>query len=265
MLNRFVLSLLIFGAHSIWSDVQELEQTPSLHAEKGGELRRLSEAFGHLVARDLKNQEVNLNVEDVVRGLKACLSGKPSPMEEKEYMEMVKRLKDRNFQEMAAHNLALANAFMASNAKKAGIIELIPNKVQYRILKPGKGAAVAVDSSPSLYYVGRYLDGTLFGGSEERQEPVVLSMAQMIPGFRGGVVGMREGEQRRLFIHPDLAYGMISEIPPNSLLIFEVEVVKVNAALVERPPAPVQEESSDWDFALEDEDFSSQPLQMSPY
>ena len=56
-----------------------------------------------------------------------------------------------------------------------------------------------------------------------------LPIKQSIPGFAKGLVGMKEGEKRILYIHPELAYGLAGHLPPNSLLIFEVEIVKAHA------------------------------------
>ena len=204
-------------------------------------------------------------------------------------MEVIERLKNREFQETAENNLAVANSFMGANAKKPGVVELIPSKVQYRILQQGTGTTVKPDSSPLMRYSGYYLDGTLFGSSDEVGGPIAIPIAQMIPGFRDGVKGMKEGEIRRLFIHPDYAYGAISEIPPNSLLIFKVEVVRVDNAQAATPTESSRKQDrqtqvsqaqavkmkssrydSSWDLNMDDPDlreddhFSKRPLKLRP-
>ena len=60
-----------------------------------------------------------------------------------------------------------------------------------------------------------------------------MPIKQSIPGFAKGMLGMKEGEKRVLYIHPELAYGLTGQLPPNSLLIFEVEIVKANSSLSE--------------------------------
>lgn len=256
-----------------WDSCENPQERVSLEANQSITIHRLSEAFGHLVGRDIKGQDLGLNVEDVIRGLRAELAGQPSPMADAEYAEVVKRFKDGSFQETASHNLVLANAFLASNAKKPGVIEMVPSKVQYRVLQPGRGSLVTVDSAPLVQYTGRYLDGTLFGSTEEAGGPIAIPLAQMIPGFRDGVAGMKEGEKRRLFIHPDYAYGPISEIPPNSLLVFEVEILQSDVAQpvvqVKNEPAKVISTSDvdAWDLNLDEEDsdaFSKRPLKLRP-
>jgi FKBP-type peptidyl-prolyl cis-trans isomerase len=263
----------------------------SLQAGQTADIHQVSETFGHLVGREIKAQELDLNVDDVILGLRAALAGRRAPMTEQEYVEVIERLKNRDFQQAAETNLALANAFMSSNAKKPGVVELVPSKIQYRTLQPGNGAVVKADAAPLMRYSGHYLDGTLFGSSDEVGGPIAIPIAQMISGFREGVKGMKEGETRRLFIHPDYAYGAISEIPPNSLLIFKVEVIRADGSQAptaseprkpERYERPVSQsaltrskptgtyDNASWDLNFDDEgeredkQFSKRPLKLRP-
>ena len=80
--------------------------------------------------------------------------------------------------------------------------------------------------SPVIKYTGTFLDGSVFGASTEEE---MITLDETIPGFSKGIVGMREGEKRTLYIHPELGYGSSGYLPPNSLLTFEIEVIKANA------------------------------------
>src|SRR4029079_2074003 len=131
--------------------------------------------------------------------------------------------------EMSTANLKSANDFMEKNKKESNVKEVVPGKLQYSILKEGNGATVDSHSSPKIHYTGKYQDGTVFGTSEEMGGPITIPLDQTIPGFSKGIVGMKEGEKRRLFVHPDLGYGTTGQLPPNELLIFDIEVVKANA------------------------------------
>src|SRR5262249_32953701 len=95
--------------------------------------------------------------------------------------------------------------------------------------REGTGPAVESHSSPKIHYTGKYQDGTVFGTSEEMGGPITIPLDQTIPGFSKGITGMKEGEKRRLFVHPDLGYGTTGQLPPNELLIFDIEVVKANS------------------------------------
>ena len=84
----------------------------------------------------------------------------------------------------------------------------------------------------SVHYTGRLEDGTKFDSSLDRGTPCVFKLGaeQVIKGCDLGVLGMKIGEQRKLVIPPDLAYGkngIPGAIPPNATLIFEVELLDI--------------------------------------
>ena len=60
-------------------------------------------------------------------------------------------------------------------------------------------------------------------------EEELIPLDEALPGLKQGMVGMKEGEKRLLFIHPDLGYGKESYVP-NSLLIFDIEVIKADTS-----------------------------------
>lgn len=186
----------------------------------------ISEAFGHLIGRNLENPGITFDMESIIRGMRNAVAGKPAPMSEENYEKMMAIIQEAAFDELARSNLDDAEKFLTDNAKKSEVKSLESGKVQYMILTEGTGPEVASNSSPLISYRGTYLDGTLFGSSEDAGGPVTLPLDQTIPGFAKGIEGMKEGEKRRIYIHPDLAYGTAGHLPPNSLLTFDVEIVK---------------------------------------
>lgn len=96
----------------------------------------------------------------------------------------------------------------------------------------GAGAEAADGKKVSVHYTGTLLDGTKFDSSKDRGQPFsfVLGSGMVIAGWDQGVKGMKEGGKRKLVIPPNLAYGnraVGGVIPPNSTLVFEIELLKV--------------------------------------
>lgn len=190
----------------------------------------LSEAFGHFIGRNLKSPGVTFDIDAVIKGLKNGAAGQPAPMNDQEYEMAMAKLQEKAFAALSEQNLTNAKEFLEKNAKEPGVVEIEPGKLQYQIIKPGSGEEVKPHSTPLIHYSGKYQDGTVFGSSEEVGGPITIPLDQTIPGFSKGLLGMKEGEKRKLFIHPDLGYGTMGNLPPNALLIFEIEVVKANSS-----------------------------------
>lgn len=220
------------------------------------DMKKLSEAFGHFIGRNLQSPGLKFDLDGIIKGIREGAAGQPAPLSEKEYEEMMAAVQERAFKEMSTTNLKAANEFMSKNGKTEGVIEVVPGKLQYVIVKEGSGAAVEAHSSPQIHYTGKYLDGTVFGTSEEMGGPITIPLDQTIPGFTKGIIGMKEGEKRRLFVHPDLGYGTTGQLPPNELLVFEIDVVKSNTddeRSKDRASRLDTHEQDDEDFDMDDD------------
>lgn len=104
--------------------------------------------------------------------------------------------------------------------------------LQMENLKEGTGAEATAGNKVSVHYVGTLTNGTKFDSSRDRDEPFdfKLGAGQVIKGWDQGVAGMKVGGMRKLTIPPELAYGaggFPPVIPPNSTLVFEVELLGV--------------------------------------
>lgn len=101
----------------------------------------------------------------------------------------------------------------------------------YEVLKEGEGATIQSGSQARVHYIGWLIDGTKFDSSLDRGEPFTfpLGAGRVIKGWDEGVAGMKVGEQRKLMIPSGLAYGsrQVGSIPPNSMLIFYVELLGI--------------------------------------
>lgn len=193
------------------------------------DIKKISEGFGHFIGRNLKSSGLNFDVDAFIQGIRNGIAGKPAPLSDKEYERQMILLQEKAFKRLSEDNIKAAAEFLQKNAKEKGVIEIEPNKLQYIIEKQGTGPEVKEGNSPQIQYTGKYLDGTVFGSSQDTGGPITIPLDQTIQGFSKGLKGMKEGEVRRIFVHPDLGYGTSGHLPPNSLLIFEVELIKADS------------------------------------
>lgn len=204
-------------------------------------LNQVSEAFGHLIGKNLQTLGLEFDVTKVIKGIQDAIAGIESPMSETECVQAISLIQENAFQKQAKTNLQVAEEFLVSNSKKAGIVELEPNKLQYKVEQVGSGDTVKPHCTPTIRYTGRFSDGNVFGASKEGE---AISLDETLPGFTRAIIGMREGEKRTVYIHPELGYGTSGYLPPNSLLTFEIEIVKADT-----PIADLKQESNNDEIA----------------
>lgn len=110
--------------------------------------------------------------------------------------------------------------------------------VDITVLKEGTGSSAQAGDTVSVNYTGRLSDGTVFDSNTDPKfshvEPFTFTLGdgQVIRGWDEGVVGMKVGEERKLVISPNYAYGsggIKGIIPPNSTLTFDVTMLSVNS------------------------------------
>ncbi len=107
-----------------------------------------------------------------------------------------------------------------------------PSGLRYKILQKGDGKKATKGAMVSVHYKGQLLDGTVFDSSYKRKQPIefAIGVGQVIPGWDEGIQLLQVGDKARLVIPSDLAYGSRGAggvIPPNAILIFDVELMNV--------------------------------------
>lgn len=209
------------------------------HSISEKDIRKISETMGHYVVENLNSQNLTLDIESFIKGIEEAKAGQEPPLSKQEFLELFTDYRKKEFEIKSSENLKMAEDYLESNREGANIVIVEKGKLQYKILEQGNGKTVQENSTPLIHYEGKFIDGQVFDSTQKRGKPIELSLKSTIPGFKKGMTGMKEGEKRRLFIHPDLGYGEKGRLPPNSLLIFDVEVVEADTA----PPEPTTKEN----------------------
>lgn len=135
-------------------------------------------------------------------------------------------------------NLAEATQFMTTNASAEGI-QALPSGVQYKVVTSGPAGGESPDANDlvSVHYEGSLTDGSVFDSSFERGTPYATHLDQVVPGWTEAVTKMKPGDEWIVYIPPELGYGRAgggSRIPPNSVLVFRIQLLDVAAV----PGAP---------------------------
>jgi FKBP-type peptidyl-prolyl cis-trans isomerase len=174
-------------------------------------------------------------------GLRDSINGSKTQLSEEEIKTSIQAFgqklmaKKKAEQDVIAEkNKTASQAFLDANAKKEGV-KTTASGLQYRVITEGKGAKPKADDQVEVNYRGTLIDGTEFDSSYKRGAPVPFTVNQVIPGFSEGLQLMPVGSKYELVIPAEIAYGPAGTgpdgpIPPNSALVFEVELVKIDKA-----------------------------------
>lgn len=129
-----------------------------------------------------------------------------------------------------AENKAAGEKFLTDNAAKPGVTTTASG-LQYQVFTEGTGASPKASDEVTVHYKGTTIDGKEFDSSYSRNAPATFPLNRVIAGWTEGLQLMKEGAKYRFFIPSNLAYGERGagrDIGPNSTLIFDVELIKVN-------------------------------------
>jgi FKBP-type peptidyl-prolyl cis-trans isomerase FklB len=121
--------------------------------------------------------------------------------------------------------------FLKENARKEGVITL-PSGLQYMVLKEGYGPQPTLTENVTVHYHGTLIDGTVFDSSVDRGEPLTFTVNQVVKGWQEALQLMPMGSKWKIFVPAELGYGTRArgdKIKPNSVLIFEMELLSINS------------------------------------
>nr|WP_235998222.1 FKBP-type peptidyl-prolyl cis-trans isomerase [Hymenobacter sp. BT559] len=218
---------------------------PLLHSTSSVTLdtnqQQVSYIIGRDLARNFAQQGLELDIDTLAAALKEGLSGQPSRLSQEQMQAAMQQLQeqlgggmededDDTQSNSMNNNKAEGEAFLAENANKPGVTTL-PSGLQYEVLTEGSGKKAGPRSSVTTHYHGTLINGKVFDSSYQRGQPATFGVNQVIAGWTEALQLMPEGSKWRLYIPSDLAYGKRGagrDIGPDSALIFDVELLKVN-------------------------------------
>lgn len=207
---------------------------------------KLSYSFGLNMGSNIKQQQIDVNAEAIMRGLHDGLQGKNPLMTPQEiqviqdaFRKELQAKREARVKEMKEKNKAEGEKFLAENAAKEGV-KSFPSGLQYKVVREGSGPKPKPSDRVAVHYRGTLLNGTEFDASSRRgPEPAVFGVTQVIKGWTEALTNMNVGSKWELYIPSGLAYGESGSrnIEPNSTLVFDVELVDIKQQ--ELPPQPI--------------------------
>jgi FKBP-type peptidyl-prolyl cis-trans isomerase len=203
---------------------------------------KASYSIGYDIGSTFKKQNIDLNMDALVSGMKEGLAGKEGTLSKEEREKTLEAFQKEMMEkqvaaskEAATKNAAEGEKFLAENKSKEGV-KTTASGLQYKVLKEGSGPSPKETDTVVTNYKGTLLDGTEFDSSYKRNEPATFPVNRVIKGWTEALQLMKPGAKYQLFIPAALAYGERGagrDIGPNATLIFEVELVSI------KPPEAV--------------------------
>ncbi len=205
------------------------------------EMDKVSYAIGVQLGQSFKQQEIEISIEPLMRGLRDSMAGKKLALAQDEMQKVMMSFQQRMMAKQmerqkveAAKNLAAGKAFLAANGTKKGV-KVLPSGLQYKVIKKGTGKTPTANDKVKTHYRGTFIDGTEFDSSYKSNQPVEFPVKGVIKGWTEALQLMKEGAKWELYIPANLAYGEQGKrgirgkqgIPANSTLIFEIELLEV--------------------------------------
>lgn len=202
----------------------------SRKAKLDTDTRKASYAIGQQIGTNLKQQNIEFDADAVVAALKDASEGKNQMTKEDMQAAMMKlqELAMKKQNEQAEANKKAGAEFLEKNKTQAGV-KTTASGLQYIVEKEGDGKTPTANDTVKCHYRGTLTNGEQFDSSYDRGQPAEFPVSGVIPGWTEALQLMKVGGKVKLFVPPELAYGPSGRpgIPPNSVLIFEVELLDI--------------------------------------
>jgi FKBP-type peptidyl-prolyl cis-trans isomerase len=230
---------------------------PKLSPEE--QKQNMSYAIGMNIGTSIKRGGVDLDVDAMATAIKDVVAGRTTKMTEQQAREAMQayqveaRAKQQQMQkDLAEKNKKEGEAFLAENKTKPGVkmqkVTLEDGtaaEFEYKVLTEGTGATPKTNDTVTVNYRGTLINGKEFDNSAKRGQPAKFPVTRVIRGWTEALQMMKVGSKWELYVPSTLAYRDTGGpgIEPGSTLIFEVELVGIDAP--QPPPPPAQPLTSD--------------------
>ncbi|CUV10016.1 FKBP-type peptidyl-prolyl cis-trans isomerase FklB [hydrothermal vent metagenome] len=196
----------------------------------------VSYSVGVDIGKSFRLQEMDINPDVMARGLSDAFSDKETALTDEEIQSTLINFrqefqqKQREIAQRKAQEAAVAEeSYLAESASKEGVVSL-PSGLQYKVITPGDGPSPLTTDKVKVHYKGSLADGTIFDSSYDRGQPTSFTVSGVIKGWTEALLLMQVGSKWELTIPSKLGYGTRGSgdrIPPNSTLLFEVELLAI--------------------------------------
>ncbi len=232
-LSLILGAVLNVAAPLAWSEEGEVAQTDETLTKGRGYFFGYS--FGNMLQQ---NGNPDVDLASLLAGLRDSLGGVQPSLSADEQTAIIEMVRGRQAEieaaaqaqrdSMAADARSAGLAYLAQNAEKPGVT-VTGSGLQIEMLVEGEGEAPSATDTVVVHYEGSLIDGTVFDSSIARGTPAEFGLNQVIRGWTEGLQLIKPGGKARLTIPSELGYGPggVGNIPPNAVLVFEVELLEV--------------------------------------
>ena len=252
-MKKIILSLVCLGsATAVFAD-----GTNQLADEKS----RVSYAIGMMTGHNWQQQGLELDADVYMHGIKDSMTGGKMLLTPEEAQDTLQKFQTEFKVKQAAKraeqtvkNKSDGEAYLAANKKNTGVKTISAmnqegqaSELQYQVITAGTGITPTANDVVKVNYAGTLIDGTEFDSSYKRGQPAEFQVGGVIKGWTAALQQMKVGSKWKLSIPADLAYGEGGRpgIPPNSTLIFVVELLESKSPAPPMQPTPVAPLTSD--------------------